>query len=445
MGWEERLREAAYTSPSGVRQTFGFEDVSKEVDRRTPAFEFAEVDGALIQDRGRGPEKFPLQCIFSGDDYDIEAKAFEALLNDTGVGKLEHPIYGVHNVVPFGAINRSDRLVSAGNQGIITLVFMETNEMVFPTADENFSSAALQTVLDFNEAEPEQFEQDLDIQDTTDQVGFEQAYDIALAAVNTVMEPIADANAEVGSLFNSINTSITTSIGTLIDDPLTLARQTIALIQTPARSSALFSTRLDGYRNLLRGLIGGTDDDGTGTGTPPPPPEPIPATATFTDRTFKNKFTNDILFSKTIVTGMVLSAVNNEFTTAPEALQAADDILSLFDDLTIWIDDRLEQINTRAATLPSSQQTNLQIVDTGQAYQQMQQAVAVTAGFLVKISFSLKQERELTLIRPRTIIDLCAEFYGEIDPQLDFFINSNNLSGDEILLIPTGRTVKYYV
>ena len=79
------------------------------------------------------------------------------------------------------------------------------------------------------------------------------------------------------------------------------------------------------------------------------------------------------------------------------------------------------------------------------AYQQLQEAAALTAGFLVFISFSLKQERRLVLDRARTVIDLAAELYGSVDDPLDFFIASNRLSGSEILELPIGREVVYYV
>ena len=85
------------------------------------------------------------------------------------------------------------------------------------------------------------------------------------------------------------------------------------------------------------------------------------------------------------------------------------------------------------------------LIDTGEAYQQLQDAVALTLGFLVQISFDLKQERTIIIDRPRTIVDLCYELYGSIDDQLDFFIMSNDLTGDEILELPQGREVRYYV
>lgn len=122
--------------------------------------------------------------------------------------------------------------------------------------------------------------------------------------------------------------------------------------------------------------------------------------------------------------------VNSQFTTKTEAIQAAETILTQFDDVVTWRDANYEA---------------LEQIDTGAAYQKLQEAVAIAAGFLVEISFSLKQERAIVLDRSRTIVDLAAELYGSVDDQLDFLINSNNLSGSEILELPKGREVVYYV
>ncbi len=64
---------------------------------------------------------------------------------------------------------------------------------------------------------------------------------------------------------------------------------------------------------------------------------------------------------------------------------------------------------------------------------------------MIEISFSLKAERRITLDRARTIIDLSAELYGEIDGSLDALINNNALSGSEIFELPRGRTIVYYI
>jgi hypothetical protein len=126
----------------------------------------------------------------------------------------------------------------------------------------------------------------------------------------------------------------------------------------------------------------------------------------------------------------VVSAVNAQFETKAAALTAAESILGQLSNVEAW---REQNYAALAA------------VDTGEAYQRLQEAVALTAGFLVGISFSLKQERTVVLDRARTIVDLSAELYGSIDDQLDFLISSNSLTGSEILELPEGRRIVYYV
>ena len=110
MNWQTRIGPAAYTSPSGVRLTFQYENVTRNVNKKTSNFEFPNVDGSQVQDLGRDGRKFPIRAFFTGDDHDIDASAFEDALLERGRGQLEHPFYGSFTVVPFGAITRRDDL-----------------------------------------------------------------------------------------------------------------------------------------------------------------------------------------------------------------------------------------------------------------------------------------------------------------------------------------------
>lgn len=83
-------------------------------------------------------------------------------------------------------------------------------------------------------------------------------------------------------------------------------------------------------------------------------------------------------------------------------------------------------------------------VDTGEIYQPLQNSVALGAGFLVKSSFTLIEEQRIILVRARNFVELVAELYGELDNRFDFFISTNQLSGDEIIELPIGREVVYY-
>lgn len=414
MSWFDRIREAAYTSPSGQRITFDYEDVRKSVDKKTTAFEFPDADGTFIQDLGHTGRRYPLRIFFWGDDYDNDADIFEIALLERGVGKLEHPIYGTVDVVPFGTITRRDDLKTAANQAIIEVAFWETIGIIYPTSQTDPASNVLTAVDEYNNAAAAEFEEVTDLDSAVEKSSFKNTYQASLNAVKSSLQSVANTQADVKKQFDAINDSINNGIDILVSEPLTLAFQTAIMIQAPARALTNIEARLDGYINLANQIIGNSNNIA------------VPGL----DSRNSNDFRTDDLYASTYVTGSIVSVVNNQFTTKTEALEAANIILEQFADLVEWRDNNLQSLSE---------------IDTGKAYQQLLEAVALSAGFLVEISFSLKQERRIVLDRDRTIIDLVAELYGSIDDQLDFFINSNDLSGTEIKELPRGREIVYYV
>lgn len=414
MAWSNRIAEAAYTSPSGERMTYSFENVSVAVDKKTAAFNFPDAEGTYIQDLGSTGRRYPLRIIFWGDDYDLQANKFEALLLEVGTGRLEHPKYGVKDVVPFGTILRRDDLKTAANQAIIEVTFWETIGLVYPTSQADPASELTTSVDEFNTAFSEEYEEVIDVDSAVERVSLKDKYQSLLDKAEAGLQPIADTQAAVKAQFDGIVDSVNQGIDTLVSDPLTLAFQTTLLIQAPARAWANITARLSAYRDLANSIISG---DGA-------------VVSPGVDSRNSNEFHTNDLYASTAVTGSILSVVNNQFSTKPEAIAAAESILTQLEEVENWREENF---------------ASLESVDSGAAYQQLQEAVAIAAGFLVQISFSLKQERSLILDRDRTIIDLVAELYGSIDDRLDFFITSNDLSGSEILELERGRTVVYYI
>ena len=414
MAWQDRIREAAYTSPNGTRITFGFEDVSKNFEKKTTGFDFPDADGTYVQDLGHSGRRYPLRIFFTGADHDLDADSFEALLTERGVGRLDHPFYGVKDVVPFGTITRRDDLKSAANQTVFEVTFWETIGLIYPTAQTDASSEVLSAVDSFNENAAAAFADSVVLTTAFERAALRNNFSTLLDGVEGALQSVANTQDNVRSQFDAIKDSINSSITTLIGDPVTLALQTINLIQTPALVASGVQARLNGYANLIASVAERADA----------------IAPQGSDRRTINRFYARDLFLTTDVTGAVVSSVNSRFETKPQAIEAADLILSQFDSVVAWRDSNFD---------------NLGEVDTGAAYQSLLDTVAIAAGFLVEISFSLKQERVLVLDRARTIIDLVAELYGTVDDELDFFIKSNSLSGSEILELPRGRRLVYFV
>ena len=407
MAWDERTREAAYTSPSGVRVTFDYENVSKTVDKKTTAFEFPDANGTYVQDLGHSGRKYPLRVFLWGEDYDLDADEFEAAILERGTGRLEHPMYGVLDVVPFGTVTRRDDLKTGANQAVIEVTFWETVGLIYPAAQGDPASAVLAAVDEYNNASAGEFEEVIVLGRAVESETFKSKYKALLDTASSGLQVVADTQEDVQKQFDAVVDSINLGIDVLIGQPLTLAFQTAIMLQAPARALTSITARLEAYKNLADSIIGRASA-----------PED------------SNEFHTGDLYASTAVSGSVVAVVNHQFSTKTEALSAAEAVLTQLDDVTEWRDNNFQALGE---------------IDTGGAYQQLQEAVALTAGFLVEISFSLKQERRIVLDRDRTIVDLSAELYGSVDDQLDFLINSNDLSGSEILELPRGRAIVYYI
>lgn len=417
MPWLDRLIEAAYTSPSGTRLTFHYEDVSKEFDKKTSGYDFPDADGTYVQDTGASSDRFPLTIFFWGPEYDTEADEFESALRERGVGVLDHPIYGVRDVVPFGAIKRRDDLKTAANQAVLQVTFWETTGLIYPTSAADPASEVETAVEDYNAAAAEEFELGLFLDTVVAIVEFAEEVQAFVDEVESGLQEIADFANDVQQAFNAIVDSINNGIDILVGAPLALAFQVTQMIQAPARALAGIKARLSAYGDLARSILSGRGAT-------------VGSSGGELNVNNANQLRTSDLFVSSYVTGQIVSVLNNQFTTKTEALEAAATIQEQFNDVIAWRDDNFEALG---------------VVDTGGAYQKLQQAVAVTVGYLVQISFTLKQEKSIVLTGPRTVIDLAGELYGTVDSELDFLITSNDLSGDEILELPAGKEIVYYV
>lgn len=414
MAWNDRIKEAAYTSPSGTRLTFPYEDVSKTVDKKTAAFDFPDANGTYVQDLGRTGNKYPLRMFFYGDSCDLLADNFETIMLEPGVGILEHPIYGVVDVAPFGTISRSDKLKTAANQSAVEVTFYETTGLIYPSASTDPGTQVLKALDEYNTIAAEEFEETVTTDTALKRVTLKERVLSVVGAVKKGLKAAADTVAAVKKQFEEIQAAINEGIDILIAQPLALAADIIQLIQAPGRAINAIKARLDAYRNLADSIFGGSDAED------------------------ENELRTKDLTASAYVSGSIVSVVNTQFSTKSEAIDAADALLTLMADLTEWRDAQFETLADTDTGL------SYPVVDTGAAYQKLQNVVALAAGYLIEISFSLKQERVRVLDRPRTMIDFCAEVYGSVDDNLDFFITSNDLTGDEILELPAGRSIKYY-
>ena len=442
MAWQDRIKDAAYTSPSGIRITFDFENVSRITVKKTAAFDFPDAKGTFIQDLGTAGRRYPFRVFIWGDDYDLTATRLEDALAETGEGTLEHPVYGIIQVVPFGEIKRRDDLVTGSNQAIIEIAFWETTGVLYPQGQTDPASEVIASVDAFTNDAAVQFGNITSLDTTLEQTQLIGPYQSLIATAKTELQAVADTQADVAQQFNAIFDSINDSINVLIRDPLTLASQTQLMLQSPGRALTDITARLDAYKDLATSIVNSAGI----------------VTAGNSSESANTFHAADQLASGALV-GAVVATVNTPpqgsgaqatagFQSRTAAILAADALLTSLETVTAWRDDNFRSLSETSDPQASVSDIGTllrQSTDTGELYDALQKAVAEAAGMAVSQSFTLKQERSIVLSRDRGLIELVAELYGTVDAELDFFISSNNLSGSEILSIPRGRTVVFYI
>jgi len=398
---------------------FQYEDVSREVDKRTTGFEFPDVDGGYVQDNGHGSRRYPLRCYFSGASHDLQATAFELALLERGPGRLEHPFYGSFDAIAFGTITRRDDLKTAANQSIIDVVFWTTIGALYPSGLMSPRNELLVALDAFDFAIATEFEETMQLERAAARVATKANTRSLLRYVSDALEGIAAGAEAVNRDFREAQSAVNYGLDVLVGQPLLLAQQIGNLVTAPARALVGLEMRLEGYRQLAQRIFATTS-----LGAPFQSPALSRMQLSLT-----NGYRTADLFAMHAVAGSLRAVIETTFQSKPAALAAADTVLTQFDDVVAWRDRAAESLG---------------IVDRGAAQQALQHATARAAGYLIEQSYALAAERRIVLDRPRTIIDLAAELYGSVDDKLDLLISTNELTGAEVLELPRGTSIAYY-
>lgn len=137
-------------------------------------------------------------------------------------------------------------------------------------------------------------------------------------------------------------------------------------------------------------------------------------------------FPTDRLFSQGYHSATAISRAVSVYATRDSALQSAYGALSDYEDLT----------NITEEANPD--------IDYGASYEATRTLVLNTVRYLIGEAFSLAKEVSIVTDRDRTPLDLAFELYGDVE-QTGYLIDTNQLAGKNIIEIPAGTEIVYYV
>lgn len=427
--YEDRIRTAVLRSPGGTRIEFQCLMARRGFTARGTAFEFQGINNAYVQRHGISSRRYPMACIFSGPTHDLEATAFEDALSEDGLATLEHPLYGtIPNLTPLGEIDRVDDLVDDIDVSIVTVELWTSTGTAYPRLGPSFENEIWQALETFDVEMAQAFAKQSNLRTLTRKANAIATTKKFLDTVSDGLRKASDTVSGARRQITNLQANINRALDILIDRPLQLVRQVVGLIRAPAKALSAIADRLAMYQRIARDLTSSALSTPAAT---------LAAGTALESRTIKiaNDFVIADMCAQVAVSGAIESAQLHTFTSRSEAVRAAAAITELFEEITVW---RESQRQALVDIDPIH-------IDTGESYQQLQKLVSLSAGRLVQISFTLFPERHLTLDRDRSVLDVLTEVYGTVDnDSLDYLINTNDLTGDEILQLPRGKRVAYY-
>jgi hypothetical protein len=369
-------------------------------------FTFIDVSGSLVKKKKPLGKRYNIELYFDGENHLDTCLAFVKSVDDENAILIEHPYYGRLNVQATGLfIDHRE-----GNVSKITGTVIESLE------ETPISNVLKLTPDDIPEM-------------------FNQVAESSAAALNQVPAPeditrmsqdnlnaykkgvpIISDSLDFDKYYNAFNTA-NTYINTATATPILAMQTVIGALQLPAQFNQSLKLRLkmlydtaDTLRNNVVGLV------------------KVSAKQIYA------------IQQGTLISSMCFAAStpqSGDYFSANRVLEVIEQISQRY---AAFIQD--------LDTLQSSNVENtLGFVANANQMIDINNLVSITLGNLYQIALGSKSERVFICRKDTNIILLAHQLYGlsPDDSTIDELMNNNDLSIDELVQIPKGRTIKYYV
>jgi hypothetical protein len=429
--WEQRLQPTIkFTSPEGFEFEAKWQRNTRSADKKLGIYFYPKVNGNVVDDLGINSSRMPITIYFDGKNNDIQARAFyDVVVRQRGVWDVIHPSHGFFGLQPISISENIDPTES----GNITAVDVEWIEPIDPdTLETERELAGIVDSLstDLNLSALGQFLAAV----TQATAALQNAISITTQGIANVsaaaLAPLTTLSSSIFLTQNAIQNGIVDSLNATVIQLQSLGGQVQDLIQFPVLATNDLQSRLDAYANVtdssLSLLPGGANQLITNSSSPL--------------EIKNNTATVELGLNAALVGFAQIAITSTGIQTRTQALQAAQDIADNFTK----VQETLEAVQVALENEAIDEQYFAQ----SQSYSDAALVTFKAIRYLQQLAFDLKIERRIVLDRPRTPIEIAVNEYkgfGTNDSNLDLFIESNSLSGDDILLLPAGREVVIYV
>lgn len=385
------------------------------VEYNQTLFEFINRTGTLVRrQQPKGPV-YDLEIVFDGEFCLDTAEDFKTSANNSGGWTLTHPMYGALFVYPVSL--RFDTTVL--NVVKITGQLIESNERTV-TGTEVSLPDVLQSYVELTDKRlVDTYAEQVPNMQVSDLQRLQQHIDDTYAEVSIRINDVQANVDEYRDRYNAANAVLNTALfntGQIIGQALTL-------IRTPATFQALLQIRLEMlqlqmsiYRNDIAAINSLYN---------------TPTSA------LKRLFENN---AAQVITAMCTATITNittEYLFRPNILTVIAQVLRTYNT---YIDD-LCDLQTENNGEPDS------YVPDPDSIRGVYDSVMTAVRILYSLAEDAQQQRVYTVPYDTTLINLADLLYGNTadDAAIQKILDTNPLSYSELLIIPKGKEILYYI
>tara|TARA_R110001599_G_scaffold134122_2_gene311836 strand:- start:868 stop:2154 length:1287 start_codon:yes stop_codon:yes gene_type:complete len=428
MSWREKVAgQLTIKCGDGREYSPLYLNASKAVAYNLTQFNFPHINGTFVSRKSAQGQKYPVELYFQGANHLDVAQEFEISARDSRPWTVSHPYYGEIKVHPV-ALNFDN---TEHNVSKVTGTLLETIEKVRPSNSLSMVDAIVEAKVEADEAIAAVYEAE-----TPTASGLETFIGNVQAAYDQANRYAGQAGAEYNNAMRTARSAVSTTQSVL--------GAPAALLQTAIRTTA---DSIQFVQSFPADFVANIEDRYTALGS---------QLSRLTNLLEPGSMSNEekgqyALQAGTIVTTMTtatvqktiinaegeLETVPQEFASASEALSSVEFILTNYNNFV----EAMDELQSENGGSPESFIPNMAAMTA------IENSANLTVSNLFSIALNSQQERTLILEADSSAINLTHRFYGmdSEDLNLERFIQTNNLSLNQYLLIDQGTVVIYYV
>jgi len=420
MAWNDRLRKSILlTSPEGNEFEALWRGNNRSNEKQIGLFKIPGVRGVRVQDLEVQAYSYPLTLYFDGPDNDIESERFSKALEETGPWSIVHPVKGTKSLQ---LLNWSEQVqpVESGNLTVFNTEWLEPlQENNVITLTELRSIISNQSIL-VSDVAATQLNNNIRQDAAAEVAAVRSSVNDSIMAVDIYLKPIYEQNSDINSEIINIKRGITDTLAVLPLDIISLASQLQNLIILPSMAITDITQRMNGYTSALNELFAHG---------------PL---------NYNTEDINTVSIQEASETAMLQAMAfilsTGILSTRNEAINYMDILSSNFRAVIDNLDSSQELFEDRPI--------DLQYYSQSESFNETYLMIAQTLTYLLRTSFDIAIEKRFILEIGKSTIRITVEQYGSLgedDSNLQLFIDSNELIGNELLYLPAGREVVIYV